>query len=315
MPDRDCPQCAENMTAGRLGPIELDFCFKCSGIWFDCDELQRVVTAGPVVLRRVGERLPASAADSRAQSVPRCPLCRIPLTSVEYASMPGVRMDACQFCEGFWVRQGALQRLTAALEGAATWDQMRLGIDSRTLSPSAGSARTAARPDAAEPAVSPAPAPARAPAASHRAEMCPHCGEANSENAAVCWACGKALQGPVVGACPRCEAHIRRLECGGVTLNACEGCGGVCITPNRLNSLLLQERSQRARLVKQVGRFKPERIKRVHANPNCPICKAVRLIRAPLGMLTQQTAHTCPQCFQLFLEHGVLEDILLGQAG
>ena len=53
-------------------------------------------------------------------------------------------------------------------------------------------------------------------------EACPHCGESNAERAAVCWACGKPLQGPIVGTCPLCESSMRGITSENVTLSACD---------------------------------------------------------------------------------------------
>ena len=58
MSERSCPACSESMSTGRLGPIALDLCLKCSGVWFDCGELSQIITAGPHVLRRLCAKLP-----------------------------------------------------------------------------------------------------------------------------------------------------------------------------------------------------------------------------------------------------------------
>jgi Zn-finger nucleic acid-binding protein len=309
MSERACPHCRQSLSSARLGPINLAPCRNCGGIWFECGTLARVISAGPQVMRKLCDGIrPSSTEGTRPIGPPYCPGCRVPLANVEYESMPGVSLDTCRFCEGFWVSHGSLLRLTAALEGASRWEP----VEGRAA------AAPPAQPPAPEPATAPPPPQPAAepekvlPRAATETENCPHCGQPNAERAAVCWACGRPLKGTPVGACPRCEATMRRIDSGGVTMDGCEGCGGVYITPNRLNALTRQTTELQVLLLGQVSRFRTERMKRVHPEPGCPHCKTLMRV-GRLGMLTQMPVWNCPQCFGLFLEHGVLEDILLGQ--
>lgn len=290
------------MAAARFGPLDLDVCLSCAGVWFDCGELSQVIAAGPPILRRLGERVRSAAAGHplgaavRPQGGRSCPGCRVPLSSVEYAAMQGLRLDMCRFCEGFWLDHPTLIRLAAALEGASQWELVTQEQARVQAPPAPGSA----------PASS---ASASSPAA--RTEACPRCGEPNVERAAVCWACGEPLQGPVVGACPRCEAAMRRVTSEKVTLSACEGCGGVWVTPGRLNSLLLQAAESQQRLLRQLARRQPEKRRRLHLEMTCPHCD-MQMFSGPLGMLTQQQVQTCPKCFGMFVAASILEEILPG---
>jgi Zn-finger nucleic acid-binding protein len=347
------------MTTGKLGPIELDACLNCSGIWFDCGELTRVIAAGPQIIRRLTERVSKSAGPknpvTRTVGPPTCPGCRTPLSNVEYASMPGVRLDACGFCEGFWVARDSLEFLADSLEGASQWDKW---VRPAAPAAAAQSPQPAKAPGASPappatpqgPFIPPVPPAARPPAvvppglarsvpgaapqtaaaaASPQAgatpaqptsrtprvvdmEACPNCGEQNSPQAAVCWACSRPLQGKIVGKCPQCEASMREIVSENVTMSACEGCGGVWITPNRLNAVMLQSYEAHDKLLVQVHKTRKGLSRAFHAEMTCPYCNLVMFGR-PLGMLTQKMAHNCPQCFGLFLPHGVMEDIILGQ--
>jgi Zn-finger nucleic acid-binding protein len=316
MADRNCPDCREKMVIGRLGPLELDLCIACGGVWFDCGELGRVIAAGPAIVRRLSEKVPARQAGYGVRSVgpPTCPACRVPLGNVEYASMPGVHLDACTFCEGFWANRPTLIRLAASLEGASVWDQMaqeRKAMEA-PAPPQAPPNPAPAQPPAGRPTRPGAPA-AKAPApAASQGELCPNCGEKNGDRAAVCWACGHALQGPVVCACPRCEASMRRVVSENVTLSACEGCGGTSLTPNRLNAILLQPVEAQDRLFKQVKRYSPAKIRNLRSELLCPHCN-LTMFSGPLGMITQKLVPACPQCYTLFVSIEVLDDILHGQ--
>src|SRR4051812_44785456 len=103
MTARECPTCRRPLASGRLGPVELDLCLPCGGVWFDCGELTPVIAAGPPIVRRLAERIaPATGPAQRAPHnplarAPQCPACHVSLANVEYASMPGVSLEACRF--------------------------------------------------------------------------------------------------------------------------------------------------------------------------------------------------------------------------
>jgi Zn-finger nucleic acid-binding protein len=301
---RPCPTCSQTLISGRYGPLDLDLCRTCAGAWFDVGELSRLIAAGPQIVRRLGERLQPDVQPGTAPPAPRppeCPSCRTALDPVEYASMGGIRLDCCKNCEGFWVTCYGLIRLSWAL--AANPRGQDAGLPPELRPP----------PPALQPAVSTQPAQPVQPAQPGRSqtESCLECGEVNSITAASCWACGKPLRGPVVGKCPQCEAAMRQVSAGGVTANACEGCGGVWLTPGRLNALLLQPRDVHQRLIGHVSRFHPSRQGRLHIELVCPTC-SLFMLRGPLGMLTKQPVHSCPQCFGLFMSLATFEDVLPG---
>jgi Zn-finger nucleic acid-binding protein len=290
------------LTAARFGPVELDLCLSCSGVFFDTGELGRVITGGPQIIRRLAERLPLggrNTAKKRPLGEAPCSACRAPLRSVEYASMPGVRLDACQFCEGFWVTRAKLLLLADSLGGRNVYSQVAA---TGSPDPGAAPAVTAAPPPAA-PLPPPKPAtPASVP--------CPHCAEPNAENAAVCWACGKSLKAQALAVCPRCEAVMRNVQSDAVSFSSCEGCGSIYITPNRLNQLILQDEDKRHRVLRHVGRFEVGKIRKVHADTACPHCRTP-MLPAHLGRICPHPVPSCPQCFGLLVEHGVLTEILL----
>jgi Zn-finger nucleic acid-binding protein len=42
--DAKCPSCPQQLARSRIGEIELDWCEKCIGVWFDRQELTALVT-------------------------------------------------------------------------------------------------------------------------------------------------------------------------------------------------------------------------------------------------------------------------------
>ena len=108
------------MSSGHLGPLELDICLACGGVWFERDELSTAAAAGPGAIRRMIEKIGIPAASALFPPAgAACPACDAPLAAVEYPSMPGVRMSGCGACSGFWLSPNALIRLAQSLERPA----------------------------------------------------------------------------------------------------------------------------------------------------------------------------------------------------
>ncbi len=324
------------MALGKLGPLDLDLCLACAGIWFDTGELSRLISAGPDVVLRLAERLHSSTLRPNVRSLggPSCPACRSALESTDYGALRGVSVDACRWCEGVWITRTSLTRLSVALRGASEWQVLAMeqpgGASAGTPPPTAPQMAPQPPPPAmAQPLgrsplqPTPPPQPPAHPGATRVAPRlveaptsarpgmlgCPKCGEPNSDRAAVCWACGAAFQGPVVGKCPQCLAAMRRVSAADVAFSACEGCGGVCITPNRLNQIIRMPTGVQDQMLLQVGRVNAQLCKSQVAAVECPQCSTA-MIRAPLGVLSTQPVHTCTRCFGLFLQPGMFKNIV-----
>lgn len=121
MSGRVCPGCGWSMSSGHLGPLELDICLACGGVWFEGGELSAAAAAGPGAIRRMLDKMglgPGASGLFPPSGTP-CPACEAPLAAVEYPSMPGVRMCGCGACSGFWLNPTSLMRLAQSLERPA----------------------------------------------------------------------------------------------------------------------------------------------------------------------------------------------------
>lgn len=322
MPDRECPRCRGPLKSGQFGPLELDICQPCGWVWFDAGELNRIIAAGPQVVRRLEERL-----QFQAQSV--CPICRSALKNIEFPSLPGVVLDTCGFCEGFWLRQDTLGQVAQSLEGVTEWEMLSRQAQ-KTIQ------QEASRPPSHQPApllpppplqtAPPAPKsggllgglfgkksgpePAAKPAG-QAGNICSNCAEMNSPQAPLCWACGTPLKAQAIGKCPGCEGPMTTHSLGTTSLEACQGCGGVWVTPNRLNGIFRSMPDEQARLKSAVGSFNASLSRRVQTQVTCPLCR-IFMYNAPLGMLTDRPVNNCPTCYGMFLSYETFCDILKG---
>jgi Zn-finger nucleic acid-binding protein len=106
-----CPECSDPLLTLDAGGIEIDCCFRCSGIWLDTGELRRIEPAA----------LPwtAAAATRTASTAGSCPRCAVALWSHPLAPDPPVPVAECRLCGGLWVATSELARVKRSVEARA----------------------------------------------------------------------------------------------------------------------------------------------------------------------------------------------------
>ncbi|MEW6280865.1 MAG: DUF5685 family protein [Candidatus Eremiobacterota bacterium] len=101
-----CPSCGAGLKARPAGPVDVDVCTACGGVWLDRDELRTLAR------RRVPDWLTKVVEPTATAFVPegqrQCPRCSRRLT---VADSRGVHVDLCQACQGVWLDRGELNRL------------------------------------------------------------------------------------------------------------------------------------------------------------------------------------------------------------
>jgi Zn-finger nucleic acid-binding protein len=120
-PRYPCPVClGSNMEKARVGDsqeLELDFCRRCGGVWFELGEVQHLRRHGPDALWRHVSPHPSDSRtlcqachapiDRNAHDCPscgsrntiECPACLRPLEPQTYQD---IRLDICKSCRGVW---------------------------------------------------------------------------------------------------------------------------------------------------------------------------------------------------------------------
>lgn len=86
------------MQAIFLNGVEIDRCTACAGLWFDWSELGRV-SRRPMVSKRVAE----------ATGRP-CPRCKVDLVGAVLP--PGITVERCGSCVGYFLEAGELEAFT-----------------------------------------------------------------------------------------------------------------------------------------------------------------------------------------------------------
>jgi Zn-finger nucleic acid-binding protein len=112
-----CPVCDVDLRQSDLGEhgfVVIDTCPKCSGIWCDKTELDRLDDS---VWTDVEGSPLSKAAGHAARQCPRCSETMEPLSPEDDKDLV---VDRCTSCGGFWLDHGELERmrqLTHAADG------------------------------------------------------------------------------------------------------------------------------------------------------------------------------------------------------
>jgi len=118
-----CPVDKTELEKAILGSVEIDVCPKCSGIWFDEDELRQAKDAKDPKLNWMDIDL---WQDAKKFQISRgcqvcCPSCRMPLYEVQYDKSK-VRIDVCNLCGGVWLDKGEFKKIIAYLRERADYE-------------------------------------------------------------------------------------------------------------------------------------------------------------------------------------------------
>ena len=105
-----CVKCDGQLRRVILGEIEVDKCDRCSGIWFDCGELDKILEADSI------DALKNEIDNHREHDAQKgkCPRCggtgnMVQVTSLKNAD---IHIDTCSVCYGQWLDGGELEELT-----------------------------------------------------------------------------------------------------------------------------------------------------------------------------------------------------------
>ncbi len=105
----DCPKCTGRLHKVELAGVDVDQCDRCSGVWLDFGELEKVLAAEDA------DRLKKAIVRDPMHDVLKapCPRCggtgnMIRLTDLQ---KQGLRVDSCSVCYGQWLDGGELEEL------------------------------------------------------------------------------------------------------------------------------------------------------------------------------------------------------------
>jgi len=113
---KKCFSCQEDLDTAVLYDIEVDFCPKCRGIWFEEDELRLAKDKKDEELKWLDVDLWKDKRKFKiAKGKKACPDCRLPLYEVNYGDSK-IKVDVCNICKGIWLDQGEFRAIISYLK-------------------------------------------------------------------------------------------------------------------------------------------------------------------------------------------------------
>lgn len=107
-----CPKCDCRLKAVVVKDVELEICNSCHGIWFDFEELYKIIQIpqedlmGTAIEKSLQKDYENASEDNGFRAI--CPKCKEPMEVQTYCCDSGVKMDKCRHCNGIWLDDGEI---------------------------------------------------------------------------------------------------------------------------------------------------------------------------------------------------------------
>lgn len=102
-----CPVCKKDMIDVEYDKIELDYCVKCKGVWFDSNELELLFEK-----MNLGDSLPLfpdltnRVDDKVTENKHKCPICKKVMGKIRIGDNSKTIIDICVNGDGLWFDGG-----------------------------------------------------------------------------------------------------------------------------------------------------------------------------------------------------------------
>jgi Zn-finger nucleic acid-binding protein len=110
-----CPRCAKDLRQVKVGPVALDLCDACEGVWFDQGEMGRILDMG-VQAAAVSGLQKSFETSVNLEEKPgagklHCPKCSQKLSRYFYGVTSKVLVDGCTAGCGLWIDDGEIRKI------------------------------------------------------------------------------------------------------------------------------------------------------------------------------------------------------------
>lgn len=117
-----CPLCKITLDRAILENVEVNFCPKCLGLWFEEDELRLAKDQKDRDLRWLDIDLWKEKEKFKISPGQKlCPWCRLPLYEVNYGDSE-IKVDVCNLCYGIWLDRGEFKKIISYLKKKADYE-------------------------------------------------------------------------------------------------------------------------------------------------------------------------------------------------
>jgi uncharacterized protein len=118
----NCPNDNEKLEKVLFHDVEVDYCPKCLGIWFDKDELRMAKDNKDEQLNWVDVDLWRDKAKFQISQVNKqCPIDRTGLREVRYDDSK-TKVDFCKMCGGVWLDRGEFKQIINYLKNKSDYE-------------------------------------------------------------------------------------------------------------------------------------------------------------------------------------------------
>ena len=124
-----CPVCKDPMIIVEYQRIELDYCTKCLGVWFDAGELELLAEHLSLDEEALSLHEIWALPDAKVAEKPRkCQMCGKKMRKVYVGEYPKVLLDICPAMHGVWFDSGEVSQVLGQLKdkGSAKGKQGRV---------------------------------------------------------------------------------------------------------------------------------------------------------------------------------------------
>lgn len=125
----NCPNDKENLEVMLFHNVEVDYCPKCLGIWFDADELRLAKDIKDEQLNWVDVDLWRQADKFEVLRTDKhCPVDRAGLTQIKYDDSK-VKVDFCKMCHGVWLDRGEFKQIINYLKNKSDYELLHRFVE------------------------------------------------------------------------------------------------------------------------------------------------------------------------------------------
>jgi uncharacterized protein len=114
-----CPVDKSDMIVVEHQKIEIDYCLKCAGVWFDSGELNLLVSALQAKEANTSPNELLTQQEAKVNETKRkCPVCGRKMDKAWIGQSPKVLIDNCPVGEGIWFDGGELHQVLCQMEAS-----------------------------------------------------------------------------------------------------------------------------------------------------------------------------------------------------
>jgi len=114
-----CPICKIELEKAIFYGVEVDYCPRCLGVWFEEDELRLAKDEKDKNLNWLDIDIWKDPSKFKInKGIRMCPSCRVPLYEVYYGDS-GIIVDVCNLCKGVWLDRGEFKKIIEYLRKKA----------------------------------------------------------------------------------------------------------------------------------------------------------------------------------------------------